>query len=476
MAIRSGVIVPVNQPTEWISPAFFVPKATPGKARLVTDYTWLNRFVDRPVHPFPSPLDVIKSIDSKSTIFAKLDATSGYFQVKLDEKSSLLTTFLLPEGKFRYVRAPMGLSSSSDEFCQRTDEALAGAQGVVKVVDDILVQAKDWKTLRSRLEDVLQRCRKHGITLSADKFVVGSEVTFAGFLVSASGVRPDPAKVRAIAEFPVPRDVTSVRSFLGLANQLGIFVSDLAAVTDPLRKLLKKNITWIWTPDHQAAFEATKRRLAEPLNVAPFDLRKPIELWTDASSLHGLGYALVQEGRLIQAGSRSLLDAETRYAVVELEATAVAWAIKACRHYLVGCPSFVVKTDHRPLVGLFTKDMVAIDNPRLVRIRESVLGYVFTVEHVPGKTNAAADALSRYPLHLAPPSINNIEALEDDEESTSSQVLPTWWLQRHVMRSYSCSRGASKGKMCPTLVESKTCLPDIVPGPTESACTRQDCC
>jgi hypothetical protein len=116
MAIRSGVIVPVNQPTEWISPAFFMPKATPGKAWLVTDYTWLNRLMDRPVHPFPSPLDVIKSIDSKSTIFAKLDATSGYFQVKLDEKSSLLTTFLLPEGKFCYVRAPMGLSSSSDEF------------------------------------------------------------------------------------------------------------------------------------------------------------------------------------------------------------------------------------------------------------------------------------------------------------------------------------------------------------------------
>jgi hypothetical protein len=146
-----------------------------------------------------------------------------------------------------------------------------------------------------------------------------------------------------------------VRSFLGLANQLGIFVSNLAAVTDPLRRLLKKNITWIWTPDHQAAFEATKRRLAEPLNVAPFDLCKPTVLWTDASLLHGMGYALEQEGRLIQAGSCSLLDAETRYAVVELEATAVAWAIKACRHYLLGCPNFVVKTDHRPLVGLLSK-------------------------------------------------------------------------------------------------------------------------
>jgi hypothetical protein len=207
--------------------------------------------------------------------------------------------------------------------------------------------AKDQKTFHLRLEDVLQWCRKHGLTLSADKFVVGSEVTFAGFLVSASGVRLDPAKVHAIAEFPVPRDVTSVRSFLGLANQLGIFVSNLATITDPLRKLLKKNITWIWTPDHQEAFEATKRRLAEPLNVAPFDLRKPTMLWTDASSLHGMGYTLEQEGRLIQAGSRSLIDAETRHAVVDLEATAVAWAIKACRHYLLRCPTLL----SRPTIG-----------------------------------------------------------------------------------------------------------------------------
>ena len=411
MAVRSGVIVPVDQPTEWISPAFYVPKATPGKARLVTDYTQLNRYVDRPVHPFPSPLDVIKSIDSKSTVFAKLDASSGYFQIKLDEESSLLTTFLLPEGKFRYTRAPMGLSSSSDEFCRRTDEALMGLEGVVKVVDDILVQAKDRETLFLRVDAVLQRCRTHGITISKEKFIVGSEVTFAGFVVSSTGVRPDPAKVRAITKFPTPTDVTSVRSFLGLVNQLGIFVSNLAAVTDPLRTLLKKNVTWMWTPDHQAAFEAAKRRLAEPLNVAPFDLGKPTTLWTDASTLHGMGYALEQEGRLIQAGSRSLLDAETRYAVVELEATAVAWSIKACRHYLLGCPSFVVKTDHRPLVGLFNKDLIAIDNPRLQRIRESVLGYVFNVEHVPGKSNAAADALSRYPLEAAA----SVAAIEDEE-------------------------------------------------------------
>jgi len=149
--------------------------------------------------------------------------------------------------------------------------------------------------------------------------------------------------------------------------------------------------------------------------VVPFNCTKSTTLWTDASSLHGMGYALVQEGRLIQAGSRSLIDAETRYAVVELEATAVAWSIKACRHYLLGCPHFIVKTDHRPLVGLFAKDLSTIDNSRLQRIRESVLGYVFTVEHVPGKTNAAADALSRFPIQVASMLTPSKDTLEDEE-------------------------------------------------------------
>jgi hypothetical protein len=90
---------------------------------------------------------------------------------------------------------------------------------------------------------------------------------------------------------------------------------------------------------------------------------------TDASSIHGLGFALMQDGFLIQAGSRSLIDAETRYAVVELEATAVAWAVKQCRHYLLGCRSFKVWTDHRPLVGVFKKDMASVDSRRLNRIQ-----------------------------------------------------------------------------------------------------------
>jgi len=118
--IKKNVITRVHKPTAWCSPAFFVPKPG-GKVRLVTDYTHLNKFVKRPVHPFPSTRDILQAIPSTAKIFAKLDAVHGYFQLGLDEESSYITTFLIPEGRFRYLRAPMGLNASSDEWCFHSD-------------------------------------------------------------------------------------------------------------------------------------------------------------------------------------------------------------------------------------------------------------------------------------------------------------------------------------------------------------------
>jgi hypothetical protein len=412
-AIKSGVIVPVSEPTEWISPAFFVAKATPGKARLVTDYTALNRFVTRPVHPFPSPVDVMRLIKPESKVFAKLDAYSGYFQIPLEPESSLMTTFILPSGKYRYTRAPMGLNASSDEFCRRTDEALAGVAGVVKVVDDILVQAENYEQLEERLEQVLERCRAARITLTKGKFYVGEEVKFAGVVITGSGIKPDPGKIRAISDFPAPTNISALRSFLGLANQLGMFHTGLAAATNDLRCLLKKGVAWSWTPEIHNAFLRVKELLSSEACVRPFQTNRLAELITDASSIHGLGFALMQDGFLIQAGSRSLIDAETRYAVVELEATAVAWAVKQCRHYLLGCRNFKVWTDHRPLVGIFKKDMSSVDSRRLNRIRESLLGYNFDVEYLAGKDNVIADALSRFPVSAV--TAEDVPEEDDDE-------------------------------------------------------------
>ena len=106
-----------TRPAEWCLPAFFVPKPDGVKVRLVTNYPKLNKYVKRPVHPFPSVHNIVQSIPPGSKFFAKLDAIHGYFQLALESKSSLITTFLLPLWKYRYLCAPMGLSSSSDKWC-----------------------------------------------------------------------------------------------------------------------------------------------------------------------------------------------------------------------------------------------------------------------------------------------------------------------------------------------------------------------
>ena len=217
--IKEKVIMPQEEPTEWCALGFFVPKKN-GDVRLVVDFTGLNKHVRRPVHVFPSTQDIISGLDPGSKVFAKLDATQGYHQVPLDEDSSLLTTFLLPSGRYRFLRAPMGLSCSSDEFCRRSDRVVEGLPGIRKLVDDILVQAPELETLEKRITLLLEKCKQHNFTLSRRKLEIGESVEFAGQIVSGGGVAPNPEFLQGIRDFPPPGNVKELRSFLGMINQI----------------------------------------------------------------------------------------------------------------------------------------------------------------------------------------------------------------------------------------------------------------
>ena len=144
---------------------FFVPKSDGKSVRLVTDYTKLNSFVRRPVHPFPSVNDIVQAIPSSATIFAKFDAVNGYFQIALDEESSRLTTFLLPSGRYRYKRIPQGLNASSDEWCRRSDVVIEGLPWARKLVDDIILWATNLEELSLRINEIVSRCAASNICL-----------------------------------------------------------------------------------------------------------------------------------------------------------------------------------------------------------------------------------------------------------------------------------------------------------------------
>ena len=407
-ALADGIITKVEGPTDWISPAFFVDKRVPGETslRLVTDFTGLNRYVLRPVHPFPSSQEIVSGLDPRSRYFCKMDAVQGYHQIPLDEDSSLLTTFILPWGRFRYRCAGMGLSASSDEWCRRSDRAIEGIPGVRKLVDDFLVEGETLAELRLRIRRVLDNCRRFGITISKRKLEIAKEVKFAGFRVSADGVVPDPSRLDAITAFPRPGNVTALRGFVGLINQLNVFTPEIAMKTNPFRGLLKKGSAFHWLPEHEAAFIDAKRSLARHVRLHHFDRSLRTSLVTDASRLHGLGFMLVQHDpdgvlrHVIQCGSRSLKPAEANYATIELECLAIQWAVDKCQYFLRGCGDFTVRTDHRPLIGVFQKALGEVANPRIFRFREKLLPFSFDVAWLPGKKNLIADALSRNPCDV----------------------------------------------------------------------------
>ena len=186
-----------------------------------------------------------------------MDAVLGYYQIPLDEESKKLFTFLLASGRYRYLRAPMGCSASSDEWCKRSDEALSGIPGVHKLVDDILIEAEDYNKLFERIETVLDRCIKSNITISLKKMEVGESVVFAGYTISNEGIQPIADRTAAIRNFPTPTNTKELKSFLGLSNQLGHFVPDLTHSVNALRELLKKNVAYQWLPDQEKAFQNT---------------------------------------------------------------------------------------------------------------------------------------------------------------------------------------------------------------------------
>ena len=212
--------------TKWLSGASFVVKPS-GGMRLVTDLVHLNRAVKRPTHPLAPVNDILSSLDARAKFFVTLDLVGGYWQIALGKKSQQLVAFLTEWGGYTYLRAPMGLTSSGDIFCARTDEALAGIPGLHKLVDDILICGETKEELMDRIVMVLDRCRANHITLSEPKARVGTEVKFAGFIVSHNGIKADPAKIEALKNFPAPKDLTNLKSYLGLANQLGEFCPDM---------------------------------------------------------------------------------------------------------------------------------------------------------------------------------------------------------------------------------------------------------
>jgi len=271
-----------------------------------------------------------------------------------------------------------------------------GLPGVLNYFDDIVVYGSTPEEHWSNLKKMLQTLRESGLKLNAKKCVVGvSELKFLGHIISADGVKPDPQKVKAITEAPVPGNAGEMRSFLGGITYLTQYVPNLATVIAPLRKLVQKGVPWKWTARETAAYKHVKELLTKAPCLAHYSMEAETKLVVDASP-YGLGAVLLQrrgnDMYPVAYASRTLNEVEKRYAHFEREALAVLFGLQKMHTYVYGRHT-TVATDHKPLLSIFTKSTQSI---RLERIAMRAQDYDFTLTYEPG-AETVADGWSRLP-------------------------------------------------------------------------------
>ena len=395
---KLDIIEKVSGPTPWVSPVVIVPKPN-GSIRLCVDMRQPNKAIERERHVIPTIEDILAEV-SESKIFSVIDLNQAFHQMELEEESRFITTFSTHVGLRRYKRLFFGLNAASEIFHNTLREMLSDIEGAINSSDDILIHGRNREEHDVRLHRVKKRLAEMNVTINADKQQLGKEaVKFHGVILTSKGLKVDPEKVKIINNFKRPKNVTEVRSFLGMVNYCSRFIKNHANLTEPLRKLIiKDGAEFRWSKETEKAFVTLKKELSDTHNLAFFNNKLKSEVIVDASPV-GLGAILCQleaSGKpvVVAYASKALTPTEQRYSQTEREALAIIWGCEQFQVYLIGT-KFVVWTDHKALVPIFNNPAAKL-SVRMERwmLRKQV--FDMEVQYLPGEWNAA-DYLSRNP-------------------------------------------------------------------------------
>jgi hypothetical protein len=394
--IALGHIRPSTSP--WGAPILFVRKKD-GSLRLCVDYRALNRITIKNCYPLPRIDELLDRLRG-AKYFSKIDLDSAYHQVRIAPEDIPKTAFNCQLGHFEFTVMTFGFTNAPATFQTLMNSILDPFSNTFMVVylDDILIFSPDLDSHVRHVRHVLQKLRDHGLFAKRKKCSFAQpSVEFVGHVVDTNGVSTDPAKVKAIAEWPIPRNITDVQSFLGLANYYRRFVRGYSHVACPLTNLLKKEAIFSWGLDQQRAFQEIKQAIITAPVLSIFDPTLPTRTEHDASDF-ALGGVLSQkhpDGKWhpVAFESRKFNKHEINYDVRNKEFRAVTHCLTAWRHYLLGL-TFDLIVDHQSLAYIPTQSHL---NPRQARAVELLAEYNANIIYRPGPQNVVADALSRRP-------------------------------------------------------------------------------
>ncbi len=258
------------------SPIFCVPKKQGQGLRIVQDFGELNQNLHIDKYSMKEITKCIGDIGrANSKIFSTLDLTSGFWQMKLDEKSQPLTAFTIPgKGQFHWITSPMGLLGCPASFQRLMEGVLRNLQNVIVYIDDLLVHSDTHDRHLQILEQVLERLSQNHLKINLDKCIFGNqEVSYLGFTLTPEGIKPRKNKLKAIQTARPPNDVKTIRSFVGLCNFFRMHIKDFAVIAAPLFRLTRKDSGYKGGPLPESAMKVfinlRKQLISEPVMVFP---------------------------------------------------------------------------------------------------------------------------------------------------------------------------------------------------------------
>ena len=290
--VKEGIITEVHDHTEWIKSIVPVMKED-GSLRLCLNPKDLNKAIKRNQW-YARTLDDILLELAQSKYFTIKDAISGFWHVPLDLKSSLLTTFNMPWGKYRWLRMPFGLKVSGDVFQERLDKVLRLVPRVLVIADDIVTHGPTQKTHDGTVLILCETARLNNLSLNSKKMQFKStNCNFFGHRLTLDGIKVDPKKIEAIIQMDPPQNVANLQSFNGMINYLKKFSPVLSELSESLRRLCKSGVIWARELEQQDAFKAIKQVITSLPVLAYFNKTKKHTIQCDTSK-KGLGAVLLR--------------------------------------------------------------------------------------------------------------------------------------------------------------------------------------
>ena len=401
-----GYIHPSKSP--YAVPFFFIKKKD-GKLQPVQDYQWLNEWTVKNHYPLPLISELITCVQGAKR-FTKVDIRWGYNNIRIKEGDEHKAAFITNQGLFEPTVMFFGLTNSPATFQTMmnaifTEEIAEG--WLIVYMDNILVTTKDDSKFHEKcIHQMLKKLKKHDLYLKPEKCIFNQKrIEFLGVILENRTIQMDLAKVKGIADWPPPQNITDIHSFLGFTGFYCYFIPNYSLIARPMIQLMWKNIPFNWDHSCTHVFEHLKSLMCMKLILWQPDYTKAFFLAADTST-YGVGTVLSQEGELNPRNKKPMLcliayysntftPTEQNYDIYEREFLGVLKALKHFRPHIAATEIPVtILTNHANL--MHWKAMRKV-NRCIAWWFAKIQDYNLTIKHIPGKIHTAPDMLSRPP-------------------------------------------------------------------------------